>query len=308
MRHEMKHLVESFRHHARLQFATVLVLVASFTVIAGVLTINSNMQKILTLWGESLQMSIYLSDNVSTEQVSSVQKYLTENTNVDKLKFVSKEDALVNFREQMASYAPDILKDNDLLKFLPSSFQFSLSSVVSSTDQLQVMKDLAVALKVQPGVDEVSYGQDWIKSYASLTTGLNWVGLFFVLFVFISTGFVMSNSIQSSIEQRRSEIEVMELVGATSRYVRRPFLIEGAVMGGVSCALALTLAFGIFQSVSHELKTYVSFMQLSQHLSFLGFGHVAFLFVFSVLMGAGSSWLCVKRINTGWAASQKANG
>lgn len=304
----MKHFIESFRHHARLQLATILVLIASFTVISGVLTINSNMQKILTLWGESLQMSIYLADDVSPEQVSSVQKYLNENSSVDKLKYVSREDAFASFREQMASYAPDILKDNDLLRFLPSSFQFSLSSVVAVTDQLQVMKDLAVALKVQPGVEEVSYGQDWIKSYSALTNGLNWLGLFFVLFVLISTGFVMSNSIQSSIEQRRNEIEVMELVGATSRYVRRPFLIEGAVLGGVSCLVAVLLTFGLFQSVSYELKTYVSFMQLSQHLGFLGLAPIAMLLVFSVLIGTGSSWLCVKRINTGWAASQKARG
>lgn len=299
----MNSVFSTFRKQAKLQFATILVLTASFAVISGVMLVTTNAQKILTLWGESMQMSVYLSEDSTPEHLSAVQKYLQENTNIDKLKFVKKEDALLQFRDQMASYAPDLMDDRDLLKFIPASFQFSMSKNVRPTEQLQAMKDLAVQLQVQPGVEEVSYGQDWIKSYSAITSGLEWVGGLFIGIIFVSAGFVMSNSIQSSIQQRRTEIEVLELIGVTSQYIRKPFLIEAAILAGTSCIFALALSYGLFASMLDYLKNQASFLQLTQALGFLSPSYVGGLFVFAVGLGTFSAWLCVSKINTGWAAN-----
>lgn len=301
----MKHIISSWKHHARLQIATLIVLVSSFCVISGMLTVSYNLSKILTLWGESLQMSVYLSEDSSNENQSSLEKYLSENTNIEKVKFVQKEEALSQFREQMASYAPDLLNDNDLLRFIPASFQLSVSKNVPASDQLSVMQDLAVSLKVQPGVEEVSYGQDWIKSYSALTAGLNWASGLFMIIVFVSAGFVMSNSIHSSIQQRRTEIEVLELIGATSKHIRTPYIVEGAFLGGLSCILALSFSYGVFSSVRNGLKDQISFLQLTNQVQFINPWMIFGIFLFAVGLGTAASWLCVRRINTGWAASYK---
>jgi cell division transport system permease protein len=274
-------------------------------VIGGVMIFTSNMQRILTLWGESQQMSVYLSDPTTTENISSLEKYFSENTNIDNLKFVKKEDALIQFREQMASYAPDLLQDSDLLKFIPASYQFSINKKVPAQDQLSIMQDIAVALKVQPGVEEVNYGQEWIKSYSTLTTGLQWAGAIFMLIIFVSAGFVMSNSVHSSIQQRRHEIEVYELIGATAKHIRTPFLWEGAFLGGLSCVLALGLSYGIFESLKDFLKNQISFLQITQHLQFINANTIVGLVTFAIFLGGFSAWLCLRRINTGWAASQR---
>ncbi len=302
----MSLLFEKWQGHAKLQFATLSVLVASFCVIAGVLTVSHNLSKILTLWGESLQVSVYMNEAASPESVTSVEKMLSENKNVDKIKYVTKDQALGQFRDQMASYAPDLLNDSDLLRFIPSSFQFSLNKNVAPAEHLQIMQGLAGSLKVQPGVDEVSYGQDWIKSYSSITQGLNYVGAFFIGIIFISAGFVMSNSINTSVQQKRAEIEVLELIGATSRQIRKPFVIEGAVVAGVSSVIALALTWGLFSSTKNALKDQISFLQLNEHLEFIGAGQTISVFSLAVLLGAFASWLCVRRINTGWSASQKS--
>lgn len=301
----MNHLSAMWKHHARLQLATIIVLVASFAVIAGVMTVTYNLSNILTLWGESLQMSVYISEEATTDNTSALEKYLNENTRVDKIKYVKKEQALNEFREQMASYAPDLLNDNDLLKFIPSSFQFSINKNVPVQDHLDVMKDLAVALKVQPGVEEVSYGQDWIKSYSVLTSGLQWAGGLFMIIIFISAGFVMSNSIHTSINQRRNEIEVLELIGATTKHIRNPFIIEGAAISGFSCLLSLSLTAALFASIKNELKDQIAFLQLTNHIHFINWTNIFALVIFSVILGTVASWLCVRQINTGWAASSK---
>ena len=122
-----------------LRLSTLLVLTASFAVVGGTILVGENLQRILTLWGESLQMTVYLSENISPENATEIETSLKNNQQVDQLQFVNKETALGQFREQMASYAPDLLKDNDLLRFIPSSFQLSVSKMVAPEEQLQVM-------------------------------------------------------------------------------------------------------------------------------------------------------------------------
>lgn len=301
-----KHISKSWKHHATLQFATLLVLIACFTVVAGVLTFSNNMYKVLTLWGESLQMSVYLSDQATDDNKSAIEKFLGENDKVDKLQFVTQEKALVQFRDQMASYAPDLLNDKDLLKFIPQSFQFSIHQKVVPNEQLNVMKDLATQLETQAGVEEVSYGQDWVKSYSKIFNALTWVGSFFVLIIFASAAFIMSNSIHSSIQQRRTEIEVLELIGATTGYIRTPYLWEGALMGGFSCLLALSLSYGLFVSLKNYGAEQLSMLQLSHHIEFLSLSICFSLVAVAMILGAVASYICVRRINDGWAAAQSS--
>lgn len=298
------HIKKSWRHHATLQLATLTVLIASFTVIAGVLAFSNNLYKVLTLWGESMQMSVYLSDQATDDNQSAIQKFLDESDKVEKLQFVTREKAIVQFREQMASYAPDLLNDKDLLKFIPQSFQFSISKKVSPSNQLQVMKDLASQLEIQAGVEEVNYGQDWVKSYTHVFHALTWIGGFFIFIILISAAFVMSNSIHSSIQQRRNEIEVLELIGATTRYIRTPYLWEGALTAGFSCALALSLSYGIFLSLKNYMNEQISLLQLSNHIEFIPWTLGFALCGFAMAMGALASYICVRKINDGWAAAQ----
>ncbi|MGZ5280619.1 MAG: cell division protein FtsX, partial [Pseudobdellovibrionaceae bacterium] len=188
-----------------LRFSTILILSASFSVISGVLLMRENLQRVLTLWGESLQMTVYLSDNVTPEITADIATTLKSNDRLDKIEYVSNETALQQFREQMASYAPDLLNDNELLKAIPSSFQFSLNSKVLAQNQLIEMQDIASRLKLQAGVDEVSYGQEWVKSYSQIASAINWSGFVFAFVIIGCAVFVISNCIRSSIHQRREE-------------------------------------------------------------------------------------------------------
>ncbi len=297
------HIGKSWRHHLSLQMATLVVLVASFVVISGVINISYNLQRILTLWGESMQVSVYFNESATEQNISAVQKFLDEDQQVEKPKYVTKEAALGVFKEQMASYAPDLLNDKDLAKFVPSSVQFGLNKTVGASEQLGVMKSLSDTLKVMAGVEDVSFGQEWVKSYSTVTRVLTWGGGIFILIISISAAFVMANSIHSSIAQRRTEIEVLELVGATRNYIRTPFVWEGALLGGGSSLLALLLSFGGFTALKDYLHAQIAFLQLSSQIQFIGPGIIFGVMTFGVLAGALSSWICVRNINDGWAAT-----
>ncbi|MEZ0392669.1 MAG: cell division protein FtsX, partial [Pseudobdellovibrionaceae bacterium] len=194
-----------------LKFSTALVLTASFAVISGVFMVGENLQRILTLWGESLQMTVYLSETVSPDAIQQIETNLKSNDKLDKIEFVSNEKALTQFQEQMASYAPDLLADPELLKAIPASFQFSLAKKIAPDQQLLAMQEVAETLKQQAGVDEVSYGQEWVKNYSQVASAINWSGMVFAIVIIGATLFVISNCIRSSVHQRREEIEVLEL-------------------------------------------------------------------------------------------------
>jgi cell division transport system permease protein len=298
------HIAKSWQHHFSLQIATLLVLVACFTVVSGLITMSHNLYRILTLWGESMQVSVYFDESAAEQNVASVQKFLDDSNLVSKPKFVSKNEALSIFQEQMASYAPDIMKDKDLNKFIPASIQFGVSKSVSPSEQLGVMQSLANSLKGMPGVEDVSYGQEWVKSYSTLTNMLTWGGTVFIGIIAISAVFVMANSIHSSITQRKSEIEVLELIGATQNYIRTPFIWEGALLGGFSSLFALVLSFVGYTAAKTYLQSEISFLQLSAQVQFISPAMIAGLLAFGACAGAISAWVCVRKINDGWAATQ----
>lgn len=297
--------MNELRKKIMLRFSTFLVLTASFAVVSGMILVGENLQKILTLWGESLQMTVYLSENISSENATEIETSLKNNSQVDQIKFVTKEAALGQFQEQMASYAPDLLKDQDLLQFIPSSFQFSMNQKMTPGEQLQAMSFLADQLKKKQGVDEVSYGQDWVQSYSQVTRALKTAGLVFGLVILFSALFVISNCIRSSIYQRKEEIEVLELIGATARYIRRPFLIEGVVLCGVSVIAGVSLCFGLYLVVQQSLKSELALLQIANHIQFISPSVLISFAMGSLVVGYVAALICLRSLNDGWAASQK---
>ncbi len=289
-----------------LRFSTLLILTASFAVITGVLLVGHNLQRVLTLWGESLQMTVYLTENTSPQVTEQIATTLKENQQLDKIQYVSNETALSQFREQMASYAPDLLSDSELLKSIPASFQFSLSKEISPEEQLPAMQQIASSLKTLPGVDEVSFGQEWVKKYSQISAAINWAGLTFASVIIISAIFVISNCIRSAIFQRREEIEVLELIGATPSYIRRPFLKEGIALCLSSCVLGVLIAFGLFQASLGAMKDEISLLQLASHLEFLRPTTVLSLLGGAVAVGWLATIVCLRSLNDGWAASRRS--
>jgi cell division transport system permease protein len=290
-----------------LRFATVIVLTASFAVLQMLSLFALNLQNVLTMWGQQLQVNVYLSEQATPEQTTQIQNFLKNSDRIDHVEYVSSQKALSTFKDQMASYAPDLLKDNDLLKVIPSSLQFSLSDKVATQDQASTMKSLAEQLKTQAGVDDVSYGQDWVKAYSSLVIGIRSAVGLLILAIGGAALFVISNVIRQSIHQRRDAIEVLELVGATASFIRKPFLKEGALLALISGSLALGSSVMLFSWLQKSLASQLQFFQLASSIHFFSVGQSLMILGLSTVLGFFASYLCLRSLNDGWAASQRVN-
>lgn len=288
-----------------LQISTLVVTTACFAVMAFTLLFSQNLKSILTLWGEDIQMTVYLSSELTLQQQGAVEAILKSEKNVRDVVLITQEKALGDFRTQLASYAPDLAKDDELLKLIPASYQLSLNTDISSAEQLQRLKEIAFKAKGLEGVEDVSFGQDWVEKYSSLVSAARWITQILAFIILCAAVFVMSNVIRSLVHGRREEIEVMELFGATSAMIRKPFLIQGVWMGAVSAALSVGICFATFEFLRSVSINQLSFLRLSGHLHFLNFIEIFLFVIIGAILGALASYLCVRKLNDGWAASQR---
>lgn len=288
-----------------LKVSTFVVLTACFSVMLTSLLVASNFKNILTMWGEDVQMTVYLAPTVNEQRRESIQAFLQRTGKVGSITYISAEKALTDFRAQLASYAPDLGQDDDLLKVIPASFQVKLASSVPAQEQMQVLQDLSLRLKSWEGIDDISYGQDWVEKYGALVSTIEYTMQALGMVIMVASMFVMSNAIRASVQNRHDEISVLEMIGATYSYIRKPFLLEGALLGGASAAIATVICFLAYVATKNLLVTKLSFIQLGQYLSFISPLYVIGIIVGGTILGAFGSYICVRNINDGWASSSR---
>jgi cell division transport system permease protein len=289
-----------------LKLTTLIVVTACFVVIGASLLVSKNFRNILTLWGEDVQMTVYLSSDLSEQGRQDIEKYLKDSGQVSDVQLVSQEKALSDFRVQLASYAPDISQDEELLKMIPASLQVKLASDIPAAEQSKVLQNLASGLKSKQGVDDVGYGQDWVEKYAAFVSAIEVTLQVVGIVIVLASMFVMSNAIRASVQAHRDEIVVLEMIGATTSMIRKPFLKEGALLGVVSSTVAVALCYGLYFGLKSLVVERLSFLQLGEHLTFISPVTVAIVIIGGTAMGALGSYMCVRKINDGWSASQRA--
>ena len=213
-----------------LMMSMALLMLALFTLV------TVNLQGVARSFRSEIEVMVFLKEDVLVEQVQTLRQKLLEQDGVESVAFVSKEDALKEFQEQLG-------RDRDLLQVLeenplPASLRVSMREADRRSDKLSV---LAGWLRELPEVDEVRYGDQWIARLEQ------YVRIFMVLdlvvggIVLVSALFVISNTVRLTVLARARTIEVMRLVGATDWFIRLPFLVEGAVQGAVAGGVAMLL-------------------------------------------------------------------
>lgn len=287
----------------KIHFSTIMVLSISLTVIVTMLTLGWNLKKVLTMWGDNLQVTVYLSEDLSSEQIDELLATFKNQTSVGKVQYVSKEQALDGFKKQMQSYAPEIMAESQLLSVIPASFELTLKSDFEPNQQYLEIQNLAGFAKTLGGVQDVSFGQDWIKNFTSFLQAINWLGIILISTISIGSCYMIVNSISESIQKRREEIEVLELVGATKKYIRLPFVIEGLLLGLVSGIIATTFGFLFFQIVKQTLFQELALLQLASQISYLTPKQLMLFVVSTTGLAAICSYLVVFKVNRGWSSS-----
>lgn len=192
---------------------------------------------------ERFMMVVYLDQNIDQAGIDSVSSDIRKKQGVLSARFISKAEALADLKATLknSDYILEGLDENPL----PDAFEVRLQKdAVQTASARKIAGEL---LKV-PGVAEVDYGEKFLSALHELKNGVKIAGI--ILGSILVTGiiFVCYSTVKILFYRRTDEIETFKLLGATKRFIRAPFLIEGGVIGAGGGLVSL-LAMFLFSSV-----------------------------------------------------------
>jgi cell division transport system permease protein len=187
-------------------------------------------------WDGNPRISLYLQHNIPESEALGLRQILLKRSDIDSALFISSDDALVEFKA-LSGFG-------DVLNTLDTNPLPAVIEIKPSSSELGQLRLLVISLEEYDLVESVSFDLEWVERlFAMLQFGERLVvSLGFVLALGVLL--VIGNTIRLAIENRRSEIEIIKLVGGTDRFVRRPFLYLGFWYGAGGALVAWLLLQG----------------------------------------------------------------
>lgn len=152
-------------------------------------------------------------------------------------------------------------------------------------------------------MESTSYGKSWAEKYLSLIDSFHGATLMFLLGLGLTLTLVIGNSIRSHINSQREEIEILELVGATPKMIRKPYLLEGALISFLAMLFALSTISLLTILVKNTQGDILRMLDVKTTLLNLSLFEWSLALTLAVAIGLIGSYLCLIEINNGWAAS-----
>lgn len=233
----LKQTVKNIRRSPYQALIALVIVVLTFFLTSRFVLLTLGAHRTLAFFESRPQVSVFFKDSAKEEEVKLIQQELEATGKISQIKFVSKEEALVIYREQN--------KEDPLLLELVTAEILPASLEVSTKDPLY-LKDVAELAKTKESVEEVVFQKDVVDQLRSWTNSVRTEGavtigsLAFVSFVLILTIIAMR------IAARREEINIMQLIGATPWYIRAPFIFEGLFYGFFGSLVGTITGFLVF--------------------------------------------------------------
>ncbi|HSM60829.1 MAG TPA: permease-like cell division protein FtsX [Longimicrobiales bacterium] len=185
-----------------------------------------NLELALSSIEERVEVVVYLRDDARQSEIDLAQTELAEIEEVARVRYVSKRDALARAQQDLPEFGE--LFGAVEVNPLPQSLEVELRPGARTREGVQRVADEA---SVYPFVEDVQYGEEWVdKLFTLRRIGAVSAGVLGAAF-FLVAALIIGTALRIAIFARREEIYVMRLVGATNGFIRRPFLVEGAMSG-----------------------------------------------------------------------------
>lgn len=215
---------------------TVMVIAISLTLPSVCYMVWKNVSQAATQWYPAPQLTVYLSKTLDDSAAENVATQLKQLEGVDKVNYLTREEALSEFRNWSGfGGAMDMLEQNPL----PAVAIITPELTFQSSDTLNSLRDRVAQVE---GVDEVRMDDSWFARLAALTGLVGQVAAMIGILMVVAVFLVIGNSVRLSIFARRDTINVQKLIGATDGFILRPFLYGGALLGLSGALLSLLLS------------------------------------------------------------------
>ena len=266
--------------------AAILVMTLTFLAVSFFIFLLVGSSKIINYFESKPQVTAFFKNEAKQSDINALENQLQATNKISSIKFVSKDEALKIYKEQNKN--DPLLLDLVTADVLPSSFEISAYRI----EDLGGISDM---LKKSPVVSDVIYQKDVVSTLTSWTGAIRKIGIVLVVLLSLVSVFIMVTIIGIKISQRKEDIEIMRLIGATSWYIRWPYIAEGVFYGLFGASIGWIISAGVLLYSTPFLESFlkgipilpVSFVDLLILL--------AMEVAFAVFLGVVSSFLAVFR-------------
>ncbi len=243
----IKCALQNIRLNRSLAFFSVITLTLTLMLFGLFLLFYYNVQGFLASIQRDVEFSVYLREGVLEEEVSLIQKAFANDERVASFRYLSKDDALELFKRE---FSGEPLLQHLGTNPLPASFEVNVKPIFQNPKEIaRITKEISKF----SGVEEVQYGAEWLQNLNDFLTLLKFFGMGVGGLLTIAVVTIISHAVRLHFYDRREEVEIMKLIGATHRFIKNPFLLEGMLLGAISGGLSCWAIFGLFRFLNTRL-------------------------------------------------------
>ncbi len=233
--------------------AASMVMFLTFLALQIFVILAAGSQASLRYFESKPQVIAFFKEGTTNQDVSAIDNALHQESRITKTKFISKEEALQIYRDRNKN--DPALLELVTANILPASLEIS-------TQSPQDLQPVAEILKKEPVVSDVIVPEDVVATLTSATRIIRVVGGATVGFLMIFATLVIVMIIGFKIRLKRTEIEIMRLLGASPSFIRNPFILEGLFYGIAGTFLAWGICYGLLWYFTPFLQGYLGEVQL----------------------------------------------
>ncbi len=260
--------ISSVWRNLLMSFASFSILMVSLLLVGCSILLMMNVNTIMQNIEDTNEITIYLSEGVTDKQVEHIRTVLEKNDEITEVTYYSKEQALEDFRSNMAEYSEllDYLDENPM----PETFLVRVGDLAKIRSVVNVINSIE-------GVEKTKAPYDFAGVLIEIRNTFSVIAGAVLLALVIVSIVIVSNTIRTSVFARRNEISIMRYVGATSGFIKTPFFVEGMFIGVLAGAAAWGLTWLVYDSVSSLFSSDLTLWQMFGFYGLIPFSDIMWL-------------------------------
>ena len=205
-----------------LSFASITCSAITLLIVTIAIVITTNINYLTKQYENELTIVTYLYHDANEEQIKEYDNLLKENKHIIEYKYKSKED-----------WKKECQDDSDVLNNALNSLSYNplLDSYTIKVDELKNMKQVAKDVAKSDYVESVDYNEGLVEKISVVFNLVEKISIILIVALLVVTAFLIGNTIKLTIFSRKTEIEIMRLVGTSNIVIKLPFLFEGLILG-----------------------------------------------------------------------------
>ena len=231
-----------------MSLASISAITAALFILGLVLVVVMNFNNVAAGLESKTEVTVFLKTNVRASEIKAIEQQLGRWDGINEWKFISKMEALNNWREEWGDKKHLLDGYNEQNNPLPDSFHVTL-------EKPEYVAEVVEKFNKMNTVENVQYSKDAVDSIATIVSTVRIFGVVIVAVLVVMAMIIIHNTIRISVYSRRREVNIMKYIGATDWYIRWPFLMEGLVLGLLGAVLSGGLGAGVYYLLLNRMNT-----------------------------------------------------